>query len=129
MKTSEYDGPEFEATFVVEFATREGKRSERYATYEEALSRLAQVSAEDLVSLPLIFRELADGSERAVREDGKPLQFHRVLVEDLPAEDDAPLPLAEGESGLRGPDGQLRMVDPRTTDRDEPLPPAPGPEG
>lgn len=99
--------------FIVEFLTREGKVSERYETYEEARRRVDLFPLESIVGLPLIFQDLPDGSERVVREDGKPLQFHRVLAEQMPAADDEPLPLAEGdEVGLRGPDGELRLVDP-----------------
>jgi hypothetical protein len=100
-----------ELPFVVELLTRQGKVSERFATYEEARRRVEQFPLEALISLPLIFRELADGSERVVREDGKPLQFHRVLVEDLPSGEDAPVPLAEGDSGRLGPDGKLKLVE------------------
>src|SRR5215207_7199609 len=99
--------------FIVEFRTRSGKVSERYETLEEAKRRVESFPAEALVGLPLVFEELPDASERAVREDGKPLQFHRVLAEDMPMEDEDPIPLAEGESGLLHPDGQLGIVDPR----------------
>jgi hypothetical protein len=50
--------------------------------------------ADRLVGLPLIFEELADGSQRLVREDGKPLQWHRI-EEDTPAGPDEPVPLCD----------------------------------
>jgi len=98
--------------FIVEFLTRDGKVAERYETLEEARRRVEVFPAESLLGLPLIFEELADASERAVREDGKPLQFHRVLAENMPSDEDAPIPLAEGESGLLDADGKLWLVDP-----------------
>ncbi len=112
-------------SFLLEFMTRDGKVSERYATYEEARRRLEQFPEGAVVGLPLIFRELADGSERVVRGDGKPLQFHRVVTEGVrPGEE--PLPLAEGDSGLLAADGTLRIVPPRPPDFDddggEPIP-------
>jgi hypothetical protein len=110
--------------FIVEMNTREGRVTERYETYEEARRRVDQFSADSLVGVPFIFQELADGSERLVREDGKPLQFHRRLVEDEGSIEEAPLPLSEEPSGLVGPDGKLRLVTPHPPedDSDDPLP-------
>jgi hypothetical protein len=105
------------AVFLVELATRDGRVSERYATYAEARRRVEQFPADRLVGLPLIFQELPDGSERLVREDGKPLQFHRRFAEDEGCPGD-PLPLSEDASGLVGPDGKLRLVEPRPPDDD-----------
>jgi hypothetical protein len=102
--------------FVVELFTREGRVSERYETYEAARQRVEQFPPESLVGLPLIFKELADGSERVVREDGKPLQFHRRLAEQEKESPEDPIPLSEDSSGLVGPDGKLRFVDPRQTE-------------
>jgi hypothetical protein len=68
--------------FIVIMVTKEGKVAESYATYEEAARRVALFPAESLTGLPLIFRELPDGSQRLVREDGKPLQWHRVPEEE-----------------------------------------------
>jgi hypothetical protein len=84
--------------FIVELATKTGAVCEKYATYEEAKHRVDAFPAESLVGLPLIFRELADGSQRLVRDDGKPLQWHR-LEDDAPSAADAPLPVSEA-SGL-----------------------------
>ena len=97
--------------FIVELTTREGRVSERYETYEEARRRLDQFPAESIVGLPFIFQQLADGSERLVREDGKPLQFHRKLIEESKAAPEEPLALVEDTTGLRGPDGKLLIVD------------------
>jgi len=105
--------------FIVELRTRTGKVAEGYATYEEARRRVEQYPAEDLVGLPLIFQQLADGSERVVRDDGKPLQFHRVLAEDMPAGDDEPVPLSDDTLGLVGADGQLKMVQPHPPEDEE----------
>jgi hypothetical protein len=102
--------------FVVELITRQGRVSERYETYADARRRVEQYDGDALLSLPLIFQELADGSERLVREDGKPLQFHRRYEEQERGASDAPLPLAEDSSSLVGPDGNLRLVDPSPPD-------------
>jgi hypothetical protein len=96
--------------FIVELTTLQGRVSERYGTYDEARKRVEQFPADSLVGLPFIFQELSDGSERAVREDGKPLQFHRQLVEDSSAAPDEPLPLVEDDP--LGPDAKIRFVEP-----------------
>jgi hypothetical protein len=98
-------------TFIVELTTRQGRVSERYETYADARRRVEQFPADSLVGLAFIFQELPDGSARLVREDGKPLQFHRGLVEEARECPDEPLPLAEDMDGLVGPDGRLRVVD------------------
>jgi len=88
--------------FIVELRTTAGTVSESYPTYEEALQRVESFPAESLMGLPLIFRELADGSQRLVRGDGKPLQWHRLPEEtDLLPGPDEPLPLCDD------PDSQL----------------------
>jgi hypothetical protein len=101
------------AVFLVELTTSQGRVSERYETYDEARARLEQFPADSLIGLAFIFEELPDGSERLVREDGKPLQFHRRPVEELKDNTGEPLPLSEEPSGLLGPDGQLRIVEPQ----------------
>jgi hypothetical protein len=80
--------------YIVEILTRRGKICERYATYEEARRRVDSVPVDLLAGIPFIFRELPDGSQRLVREDGKPLQWHR-LEDDDRATFDEPLPLDE----------------------------------
>lgn len=80
--------------FIIEVHTLSGKVSERFATQEQAQERIGRFPPETLVGTPLLFQELPDGSFRAVRQDGKPLQFHRI--EDEPVEDE-PLPLTEEE--------------------------------
>jgi hypothetical protein len=97
--------------FIVEASTTTGKLCERYETYEEASRRVAQLSPESLIGLPLIFQELADSSQRLVREDGKPLQWHR-LPEDVPAGSDEPIPLSEESLPLGPP--RLISQDPET---------------
>jgi hypothetical protein len=84
--------------FIVELTTTTGKVLESYATYEEARRRVDGFPAAGLVGIPFIFQELADGSQRLVREDGKPLQWHRLPEDPLPGPDE-PLPLAEGGLG------------------------------
>jgi hypothetical protein len=87
--------------YVLALTTTTGRVCERFATYDEARRRVEQFPAEGLVGIPFIFEELADGSQRLVREDGKPLQWHR-LVEDARPGPDEPLPLADESSGLLG---------------------------
>jgi len=87
--------------FIVELTTTAGTVCESYVTYEEARRRVEGLVVEDLVGMALIFQELPDGSQRLVREDGKPLQWHR-LPEDAPPGPDEPLPLADESSGLLG---------------------------
>jgi hypothetical protein len=89
--------------YVVELTTTAGKLCESYPTYEEAKRRVDSLPAGAVLTLPLIFKQLADGSERLVREDGKPLQWHRLTEEDRPSGGpDEPLPLADESSGLLG---------------------------
>jgi hypothetical protein len=81
------------AVFIIEAITKTKPVCEQCATYEEAVKRVEQLSGE-IIGLPLIFEELPDGSQRLVREDGKPLQWHR-LPDDRPAGPDEPLPMCE----------------------------------
>lgn len=104
--------------FIVDLMTRQGRVCERYETYAEARQRVEQFPAESLIGLPFIFQELADGSERLVREDGKPLQFHRRPVEETKDSSEEPLALVEEPSGLIGPDGKLRIVEPHPPEDD-----------
>jgi hypothetical protein len=87
--------------FIVEMTTTAGRVCESFATYEEARRRVDLFPAQALVGLPLIFQELADGSQRLVRDDGKPLQWHR-LPTDAPAGPAEPLPLCDDSSALPG---------------------------
>jgi hypothetical protein len=109
--------------FIVELNTTTGKVCESFPTYEEALRRVEQFPREGLVGLPLIFAELPDGSQRLVREDGKPLQWHRLEEDRLPGPDES-LPLADESSGLLG-EGRWVLRDqpgPQETEwDDEPL--------
>jgi hypothetical protein len=88
--------------FIVEVLTTTGMVCERYATYEEARKRIDQLPAESLAGMPFLFQELADGSQRLVREDGKPLQWHRLPEDPLPAPAE-PIPLSEGSIGQARP--------------------------
>jgi hypothetical protein len=115
---SEPDRMPGDRRFIVELWTTTGRVCESFATYEEAKHRVDHFPAEALVGLPLIFEELPDDSQRLVREDGKPLQWHRN-VDDRPGpgEEDA-LPLADESSGLLG-EGRWQLVDhPRPQDSD-----------
>jgi hypothetical protein len=112
--------------FIVELNTTAGRVCESFETYQEALHRVENFPAEALAGLPLIFEELPDGSQRLVRDDGKPLQWHR-LEEDCPAGPDEVLPLADESSGLLG-EGKWVLKEspgPQETvwgEDDEPLP-------
>jgi hypothetical protein len=90
--------------FLLEVVTRSGRISEAFPTYDAALARLNALSDEELLSMPLIFQELPDGSQRIVRADGKPLQAHRPTLAADPSEDS--LPLAEEEIPL----GEVRAI-------------------
>ena len=79
--------------FLVEITTKSGKICERFRSYARAKRRIEQVPQEDLIGIPLIYQELPDGSQRLVREDGKPLQCHR-LDENVTYVNE-PLPLAD----------------------------------
>jgi hypothetical protein len=96
--------------FIVELTTRQGRVSERYETYAEARQHVEQFPADSVVGLAFIFQELPDGSERLVREDGKPLQFHRRLVEEAKDCADEPLPLVGDAPGLLGSGGKLKRI-------------------
>jgi hypothetical protein len=87
--------------FIVELVTTTGTVCESFATHEEARHRIEQFPAGGLVGVPLVFEELADGSQRLVREDGKPLQWHRHC-DEAPAASDEPVPLCDETSGLLG---------------------------
>ena len=82
--------------YIVEITTRSGRICERYRSYERARHRISQIKEEELIGIPFIFKELPDGSQRLVREDGKPLQWHRV-PEDPVVEDSLPLADSIGE--------------------------------
>lgn len=86
-----------EAVFLVEANTIHGPISEAYPRYEEALKRAEGLPSEELLSAVIIYQELADGSQRVVREDGKPLQAHRHA---MPGAEEEPLPLADEELPL-----------------------------
>jgi hypothetical protein len=111
--------------FIIEFITTTGKVCESYPTYEEAKRRIKQFPDESLVTMPLIFEELADSSQRIVRDDGKPLQWHRLPDDRLTGPDD-PLPLLDVPPELASADGTpLARPVPRPADEfddDEPLP-------
>jgi hypothetical protein len=97
--------------FIIEFMTTTGKVCESYPTYEEAKRRIDQFPEECLVTMPLIFEELADTSQRVVRDDGKPLQWHRLPDDRLQGPDE-PLPLLDVPPELASPDGKTSLVRP-----------------
>lgn len=100
--------------FLVDLTTRAGRVCERYETYEEARKRVDQFPPDSIVGLAYIFQELADGSERLVRDDGKALQYHRRVVEESKECPDEPLPLTE--ESLPVPEGRPRIVELRPPD-------------
>lgn len=89
--------------FIVQILTRSGRVCENHATYEDAKRRVEQFPVESLLSCPLIFQDLVDGSQRLVREDGKPLQFHRLPWDEPPPPEDQPLPLSEISDNCTSP--------------------------
>jgi hypothetical protein len=102
--------------YIVEAVTTAGRVCERYATYEEARRRVDRLPVETLLGIPFIFRELPDGSVRLVREDGKPLQWHRLEGADADPADD-PIPLGDEPPEAAGREGPaIRPIEPR---RDE----------
>jgi hypothetical protein len=90
--------------YIIEVNTREGKICERFRSYARAKRRIDQMPAETIIGVPMIFQILADGSQRLVREDGKPLQWHR-LADDGSVITDEPLPLSdvEDDPNWKGP--------------------------
>jgi hypothetical protein len=87
--------------FIVEITTSAGKVCESYATYEEPKRCVDHFPAESVVGLRLILQVLADSTQRLVRDDGKPLQWHR-LPDDRPAGTDEPVPLSDVPPELEG---------------------------
>jgi len=83
--------------FVVELQTTAGPVCESYPTYEEARRRIELFPAEALIGTPLLFQELPDGSQRFVREDGKPLQIHRLPDDRLGGGPEQSIPLCDYE--------------------------------
>jgi hypothetical protein len=112
--------------YIVELTTTEGRVTEQFATYEEARRRVESVPAGILLGMPLIFEDLPDGSQRLVREDGKPLQWHR-LPDDRPPGPESPLPLCEDPTALLG-EGRWEARPPAAEEWDdlEPLDGEPG---
>ena len=80
--------------FIVELLTANGRVCEPFKTLAEARRRVERFPLDSLVTLPLIFEVLPDGSERLVRDDGKPLQWHRPIDEKA-ATPEKPLPVSE----------------------------------
>ena len=122
--------PELSPTsqYIVEVTTTAGPLSERFDTYAAAVARVEALPAELLTGIPFIFKELPDGSQRLVRNDDKPLQWHRLEHEqDVPLGDDA-IPLGDEAdipeaAGYVGPKIKpiTRPVEDDNPD-DEPLP-------
>jgi len=107
--------------FIVDVMTTEGRICERHRSYARARRRIDQLPAETIVGLPMIFQILPDGSQRLVREDGKPLQWHR-LAEDGSVVTDEPLPLADVDDDPTWTGPRIRPVEPEPwpADDDEP---------
>ena len=96
--------------FIVEAMTTDGRLCERFRSYARARRCVDAIPAEKLVGLPMIFRILPDGSQRLVRDDGKPLQWHR-FGEDGTVVTDETIPLSpeEPDDGWTGP--RIRPVE------------------
>jgi hypothetical protein len=110
--------------YIVEIATTTGQVCESYATYEEARHRVDLFPADALAGIPFIFQELPDGSQRLVRDDGKPLQIHRLPDDRLAAGPDEPLPLADNfpPLTLKPPDCYAEPDEPLPLAEDFPTP-------
>lgn len=90
--------------FIIEVTTTEGRICERFRSYARARRRVDAIPAESLVGLPLIFQILPDGSQRLVREDGKPLQWHRFGDDGSVVTDEAiPLSPEDDDPDWQGP--------------------------
>jgi hypothetical protein len=87
--------------FILELITTTGKLCEAFATYDEAKRRIDSFPTDAQVSVPLVFEELPDGSQRLVRDDGKHLQWHRI-TDDNSSQSDEPVSLCDDSSGLLG---------------------------
>jgi hypothetical protein len=98
--------------FIVEALTTSGKVCEKFATYEEARRRVERIRPDALVGVPLIFRELPDGSTRLVRDDLKPLQWHRTLAE----EEDKPIPLSDLPADASSDQPLIKVLPPEPRD-------------
>ena len=101
---------ETERVYILELTTTTGQVCESYSTYADARRRADLYPGESLIGLPLIFEELPDGSQRLVREDGKPLQWHRLPEDAPPISPDETLPLCDESSDLLG-EGRWVLMD------------------
>jgi hypothetical protein len=106
--------------FIVEIRTTTGNVCESYATFEEARRRVELFPAGALAGIPFIFEELPDGSQRLVRDDGKPLQWHR-LPDDRLTGPDEPVALADDATVQDTFRGGRKIICAEPAD-DEPLP-------
>jgi hypothetical protein len=84
-----------EITYIIVVPTTQGPITERHTSYEEARRRIDNLPAELLAGIPLLFKELPDGSQRLVREDGKPLQVHRLPYDEAPIDEEDRVPVVE----------------------------------
>lgn len=96
--------------FIVDVMTKDGRICERFRSYARARRRIDQLAEDAIIGLPMIFQILPDGSQRLVREDGKPLQWHR-LAEDGSVITDEPLPLEEVEDDPNWTGPRIRTID------------------
>jgi hypothetical protein len=96
--------------FIIEVTTTEGKICESFRSYARAQRRIDAIPAEKIIGLPLIFHVLPDGSQRLVREDGKPLQWHRY-GDDGSIVTDEPLPLEEPVDDPNWTGPRIRVIE------------------
>ncbi len=104
--------------FIVDVMTKEGRICERYRSYARARRRIDALPDDTIVGLPMIFQILPDGSQRLVREDGKPLQWHRYS-DDGSVVTDEPLPLSEVEDDPHWTGLRIRPIDREPAGPDE----------
>jgi hypothetical protein len=104
--------------FIIELTTTDGILCERHDTYDDARKRIEQFPPGAIVGMPLVFQELPDGSQRLVREDAKPLQWHRLPEDRQPAHEE-PIPLVQEALNAK-----IEFLPPQPEDLDdtEPLP-------
>jgi hypothetical protein len=96
--------------YIIEVNTRDGKICERFRSYARAQRRIDSLPADTIIGIPLIFKILPDGSQRVVREDDKPLQWHR-FGDDGSVVTDEPLPLEEPEDDPEWEGPRIRPIE------------------
>lgn len=107
-----------EKIYIVEMTTRTGKISDRFATVHEARRFIDSIPLEALTGMPFLWCELPDGSQRIIRDDGKPLQAHR-LEDDKLLHSDEIIPLADELPEALASPNRFRVIELRRNEIDE----------